>query len=99
MVGDGSAASCTFDKLAAAIAQGGIITFDCGDDPVTIKVTATLELPTDKDTVIDGGNKITLDGDGKVRIMHWDSRDWLATTTRSRCSTSCFSTARPRRPR
>jgi hypothetical protein len=77
VVGDGSAASCTFDKLNAAIMQGGVITFDCGDDAVTIDVTATLELPTDRNTVIDGGNKVTLDGGGKVRIMKWDSPDWL----------------------
>ena len=37
-----------------------------------------IDLPIDQDTVIDGGNKITLDGDDKVRILHWDSGNWLA---------------------
>src|SRR5579862_9684407 len=36
VVGTGDAASCTFDKLAAAVAGGGIITFKCGAAPVTI---------------------------------------------------------------
>ncbi len=44
--------------------KGGIITFNCGAGPVTIPVTATLDLPINKNTVIDGGNNITLDGGG-----------------------------------
>jgi hypothetical protein len=80
VVGTGTAASCTFDALKAAVTQGGIITFDCGSDPVTIPVTATLELPTNKNTVIDGGGKITLDGGGAVRILHWDNGNFQADT-------------------
>src|SRR5689334_15531384 len=55
VVGTGTAASCTFDALDAAVTAGGVITFDCGPDPVTIAVTRTLNLPLMKDTVIDGG--------------------------------------------
>jgi hypothetical protein len=77
VVGTGTAASCTFAALSSAVASGGIITFNCGDAPVTIPVTATLTPPVSNEyakqppvsTVIDGGNKITLDGGGAVRIM------------------------------
>ena len=69
VVGTGTAASCTFSALNAAVTARGIITFDCGSAPVTISVTATLNLPTTKNTVIDGGNKVTLDG-GNRRANH-----------------------------
>ncbi len=72
VVGTGTAASCTFDALSAAVAGGGIITFACGG-AITIPVTATLNLPIDKNTVIDGGNLITLDGQGMVEILRFDS--------------------------
>jgi len=80
VVGTGTAASCTNAALAAAIALGGVVTFDCGPDPVRIPVTSTLELPTDRHTVIDGGNMVTLDGGGSVRILEWNSGNWLANT-------------------
>jgi hypothetical protein len=80
VVGTGTAASCTYAALSAAIAQGGTITFNCGAAPVTISVTATLDVPTDRDTVIDGGNVVTLDGGGSVRILRWDSPGWMTNT-------------------
>jgi hypothetical protein len=79
VIGTGTAASCTFDALRTAATAGGVITFDCGAAAVTIPVTATLEVPINKNTVIDGGNKITLDGGGAVRILSFDSPNWLAT--------------------
>jgi hypothetical protein len=79
VIGAGTAASCTFGTLQTAVAAGGTIIFDCGRDPVTIAVTETLELPINKHTVIDGGNKITLDGGGAVRILSFDSPNWMAT--------------------
>lgn len=82
VVGTGTAASCTFSALQAAIKTGGVITFSCGSAPVTIAVTSTLELPTNKSTVIDGGNKITLDGGGKVQILRWYSPDFRASENR-----------------
>ena len=68
-VGTGDAASCTFDALKHAVTAGGIIAFNCGSLRSTITVTATLNLPIDKDTVIDGGKKITLDGGGDVEVL------------------------------
>jgi hypothetical protein len=55
---------------------GGIITFNCGPGPVTIPVSATLNIPTGIDTVIDGGQKVTLDGQGLVRIMSFNSSNF-----------------------
>jgi hypothetical protein len=78
VVGTGTAASCTFSQLSAAVTLGGIVTFDCGLSPVTIPVTATLNVPTTKNTVIDGGNKVTLDGQSNVRIMSFDSANFRA---------------------
>lgn len=67
IVGDGSAASCTEADLAAALAAGGVVTFACGDQPVTIAVTAPLVV-TD-DTVVDGADLVTLDGGDATRIL------------------------------
>ncbi len=81
VVGKGSAESCTFAALSSAVSQGGIITFDCGADPATIPVTATLQPPVSSSgsplhIVIDGGNKVTLDGGNAVRIMSWVHDTW-----------------------
>lgn len=77
VVGSGTAASCTFAALEAAVANGGVVTFDCGAEPVTIGVTATLALKTDRDLVLDGNRKITLDGQHQVQILRFDSPDWM----------------------
>jgi hypothetical protein len=82
VIGSGTASSCTFAKLQAAVTAGGIITFDCGSAPVTIAVTAQLDVPITTSTVIDGGNKITLDGGGAVRILSFDSPNWVNNTNR-----------------
>lgn len=78
VVGTGTGASCTFSALQAAVTKGGIITFACGADPVAITVTATMNVPTNKNTVIDGGNKITLDGGKAVQILSFNSPDFRA---------------------
>ena len=76
VVGTGTAASCDFGHLQSAVTKGGIITFNCGSAPVTIKVTATLNVPTTKNTVIDGGNLVTLDGGGSTQILSFNSANW-----------------------
>src|SRR5450432_1916947 len=38
VVGDGTAASCTGDKVVAAVHAGGVVTFNCGTDPIVIPV-------------------------------------------------------------
>jgi hypothetical protein len=76
VVGDGTPASCTEAALrakAAAVdaAGGGTLVFDCGPDPVT--VTLTRQLTFTRDTVLDGGGKVTLSGGGTTRILYLDS--------------------------
>ena len=77
VIGTGTPASCTGDAFVSAVAKGGIITFDCGPDPVTIVLTSTAKVFNDKGTklVIDGGNKVTLSGGGKVRILYMATCD------------------------
>ncbi len=82
VVGSGSADSCSFSALNAALSQGGKITFDCGPAPVTVAVTDTLNLLTDTDTVIDGGGSVTLDGGGQVQILRFEDPDWMENDTR-----------------
>ena len=62
--------------------KGGIITFNCGAAAVTIPITATMNLPTSIDTVIAGGNRITLDGQNAVRILNFNHNDFMVNTTR-----------------
>ena len=71
VVGTGTAASCTFAALKTAATLGGVITFNCGATPVTIDVTATLKLPTNKNTVIDGGNRSEERRVGKECRSRW----------------------------
>lgn len=78
VVGTGTAASCTGAALATAVAKGGVIVFDCGAAPTTIAITTTLVAPIDRDTVIDGGNRVTLDGQGKVRVLQFISPNFRA---------------------
>ncbi len=76
VVGNGTPESCTSDAFVAAVAKGGVITFDCGPDPVTITLTTTAKVFNDKPpVVIDGGNKVTLSGGNKVRILYMNACD------------------------
>jgi hypothetical protein len=76
VVGDGTPASCTADALDAAVQTAGVITFNCGPAPVTITLTKQIRINNvggpDKlgDTVIDGGDKVTLSGGGTTRILY-----------------------------
>src|SRR5262245_28143929 len=60
VVGTGTPASCSSAAFVAAVARGGIITFDCGPDPATIVLAATAKVFNDTASklVIDGGNKV-----------------------------------------
>jgi predicted outer membrane repeat protein len=67
VVGSGTAASCTEAGLAAALAAGGTITFNCGPAPATIAITS--EKLISSDTTLDGGGTVTLHGNGSTRIL------------------------------
>lgn len=69
VVGNGTAASCTAQALAAALTNGGSITFSCGAAPHTILVTQAFDI-TAQETSIDGGGLITLQGQGSRIITH-----------------------------
>ncbi len=77
VVGDGSAASCTSEAVVAAVAGGGVITFDCGPDPVVITLTETAKIFNDTGPriVIDGGGLVTLSGGGQRRILYMNTCD------------------------
>ena len=77
VVGTGTPASCTGAAFVAAVAKGGIITFDCGPAATTIVLDSTAKVFNDKGSklVIDGGNKVTLSGGGKVRILYMSTCD------------------------
>ena len=77
VVGNGTPASCTEAALDAAVAAGGVVTFDCGSAPTTITVKA--EVPVTKDTTLDGGKLVTLSGGMKTRILHIKSAWNVAT--------------------
>jgi hypothetical protein len=70
--------TCDETHLAQAVAQGGVITFDCGT--ATIMVTSQIEVPIDRNTTIDGGGTITLDGGGKNRIFDWAGTNYRVNT-------------------
>ena len=68
VVGNGTSSSCTEAALSAAVAAGGLVSFNCGSGNTTIPVTS--EISVTKPTVIDGGGAVTLDGGGANRILH-----------------------------
>jgi hypothetical protein len=87
VVGNGTPASCTSAAVVSAVAAGGVVTFDCGPDPVTIVLEETAKIFNDKGPkiVIDGGGKVTLSGGGKVRILYQDTCDQAQVWTTSHC--------------
>lgn len=76
VIGTGTAASCTSAAVIAAVTAGGVITFNCGPDPVTITLaqTAKVRNSTNK-LVLDGGGKVTLSGGGVRRILYVNTCD------------------------
>jgi hypothetical protein len=74
VIGNGTPASCTSAAVVRAVAEGGIIRFDCGKKAVTIVMTATANVAkTEHLVVLDGGGLVTLSGGGKRRILFSDT--------------------------
>ncbi len=85
-IGSGTPGSCTSAAVVAAVAAGGVITFDCGPDPVTITMTQTAKVVnTSPVVVLDGGGLVTLDGAGQRRILYMNTCDPAQTWTTSHC--------------
>ena len=81
VVGNGTPASCTAAALQSAINAASVITFNCGAVAATIPVYTTLQVPATRNTVIDGGGKVTLDGGGRTRLIEVNSPNYRATHT------------------
>jgi hypothetical protein len=88
VIGTGSPASCTSEAVVSAVTAGGIITFNCGPDPVTITMKATAKVRNDKGPriVLDGGGKVTLSGGGQRRILYMNTCDESLEWTTSHCN-------------
>ncbi|HSL56936.1 MAG TPA: DUF4214 domain-containing protein, partial [Acidimicrobiales bacterium] len=87
VIGTGTPASCTSAAVVQAVARGGIITFDCGPDPVTITLTETARIRNDTgpEIVIDGGGLVTLSGGGARRILYMNTCDPAQVWTTPHC--------------
>ncbi|WP_218038158.1 hypothetical protein [Acrocarpospora pleiomorpha] len=86
VVGNGSPGSCTSRAVVAAVAKGGVIRFNCGPRPVTIKMTATAKVRnTSARVVLDGGGKVTLSGMGQRRILYMNTCDKSLVWITSHC--------------
>lgn len=96
VVGHGTPASCTSDAVVRAVRLGGVITFDCGPDPVVIAMHRTAKVRnrvggTDtRRVVIDGGGLVTLDGMGRRRILYQDTCDPKQVWTTDHCDDQAF---------
>ena len=87
VIGSGTPASCTSATVVAAVAAGGVITFNCGSAPVTIQMTATAQIFNNAalTTVIDGGGLVTLSGMGQRRILYMNTCDQSLVWTTTHC--------------
>ena len=87
VVGSGTAASCTGAAFIAAVAKGGVITFDCGSAPTTITLDRPAKIVNDTgpEIVIDGGGRVTLSGGGKSRILYMNTCDPAQKWTTDHC--------------
>ena len=87
VVGTGTPSSCTSNAFVSAVAQGGIITFDCGPDPVTITLAETAKVfnDTGPEIVIDGGGLVTLSGANRRRILYMNTCDPNQVWTTDHC--------------
>jgi hypothetical protein len=87
VIGNGTPASCTSAAVVSAVALGGIITFNCGPEAITVTMTATAKIRnnTGPEIVIDGGGKVTLTGAGQRRILYMNTCDQAQVWTTSHC--------------
>ncbi len=86
VIGNGTPQSCTSRAVVRAVKQGGRISFDCGPDPVTIKMRRTAKVVnTSPLVVLDGGGLVTLSGRGKRRILYQNTCDPKQVWTTDHC--------------
>jgi len=87
IVGNGTPSSCTAEAFRAAVAKGGRLVFDCGDQPVTITLNQPAKVFNDAshEIIIDGGGLVTLSGGGTSRILYMNTCDPDQHWTTSHC--------------
>jgi hypothetical protein len=86
VVGHGTPSSCSSAAVVAAVRAGGIIRFSCGQQPVTIRMSATAKVVNaSRQVVLDGGGLVTLSGEGRHRILYMDTCDPKQVWTTSHC--------------
>lgn len=103
VVGTGTPASCTETALYNAVRTGGRISFNCGPNPVTIKLNHTLRTcnthnckdgwaggKTLTEMTLDGGGKVTLDGQNKVGIYYANSCERTFGWITDHCDTQTY---------
>lgn len=92
VIGSGTPASCTAEEFIEAVAEGGVIVFDCGPDPVTITLDEPAKVFNDASDqiVIDGGGLVTLSGGGQTRILYMNTCDPDQVWTTSHCDDQEF---------
>jgi hypothetical protein len=86
VIGSGTPASCTSEAVVSAVGNGGVVTFNCGPQPVTITMKATAKVRNkNAKLVLDGGGLVTLSGGGKRRILYQNTCDKAQGWTTSHC--------------
>jgi hypothetical protein len=87
VVGNGTLESCTSEAFVAAVAAGGVITFDCGPDPIVITLSEAAKIfnNTGPEIVIDGGGLVALSGGDQRRILYMNTCDPDLVWTTSHC--------------
>lgn len=88
VVGDGTPESCTGALVVDAVARGGVVTFDCGPDPVVIELDEPAKVVNAASpfVTLDGGGKVTLSGRGRSRILYMNTCDPDQGYTTSHCN-------------
>ncbi len=87
IIGDGTPESCTAQAFIDAVAKGGKIVFNCGSEPITIKLNKPAKIfnNASEEVIIDGGGLVTLSGEGKTRILYMNTCDKNQKWTTSHC--------------
>ena len=89
VVGAGTPDSCTAQKVVDAVKAGGVVTFNCGAEPLTIAVPEIRIMNNggkgDGSVTIDGGGKITLAAAGNHRVLYQNTCDESLVWTSTRC--------------
>lgn len=88
VIGTGTPESVTSDAFVNAVAEGGVITFNTGGQPVTVMLDKTAKVVNNASDsiVIDGGGLVTLSGCGARRILYMNTCDSFQHWTTSHCN-------------